>query len=926
MKVNKSFKLSKAGLLSLCIVAASAAMAQEEELEEEVYVTGYRGALMNSIDAKRNSMGFRDEVFADDMGKMPSQNLAESLARIPGVKISREVTGEGQQIAVRGLGPAFTKVVLNGNSIDVASIGNINSNGSGREVDLDVFPTELFSSLAVDKTLTARQLEGGTTGYINMRTMRPSDQGEGHHVRYSYETNYRASNGSYSPKGVFTYSFSNDKVGALVTVVGSKMNRNVDGYETVGNVSQTGCLITDVADSVDCRGGESATFRFTDIASFDYAEAYAGVEQGDTLDIYETSGMSQEELYAVGMPYIGRVMTMQGQKDTLSALFSFELTPTEDLGFALDVIDTSINSDYVRTEVMHIYRRNYQTAYIPVDVTATDNGNGPRLNTGTFYGNRPWVGSRDYKDDVSITSVMPSMDWRISDTWNLSASASQTASSLVRDNPYGLFYTAEGTMSYANDGDVPTVNHSEFDNYEDYQWQSLRTGHIERQTETQGFHAELEWGEEASVNGVIFGVSYDEMESSRQNFGVGQGSLEDYLAANGMEYVTENLGDYIAPVTLGASIDDYNGYTSVGDLQWDRFKAAIGYDGIGLVPTSTTLINEAVIAYFVEGNIEFNIAGRPLRGNLGVRYVDTDQHVATKTGETNESYTKTLPSLSAVYDATDDIKVRFSASQSLSRANPEFMYPNSQWASSGIDAINAGNPFLEPFESDNLDLGGEWYFSDLGYVGLTYFKKEVTGFVELENVQVNFNDLGDWGMDTSDLSDTQEDELSICDPNCMVSVRTRVNIEGTTDIDGWEAIWVQPLDMLVKGMGFNASYTTIDAVNESGEEISGVADSYNVTGFYENEAFQVRLTYYHQDGSHEFDSWGAPVTGRDRAQVDFAASYNLPFLTDHNLSLTFDAYNLTNEPLSSNAEEDDSQTFNAYYPGSVYTFGIRGSF
>ena len=154
---NKS-TIGKVGVMALCVVASSAG-AQESATLEEVVVTGYRGSLQNSTEAKRDSNGFTDEVFADDIGKMPSQNLAESLNRIPGVKITREVTGEGLQISVRGLGPSFTKVVLNGNNIWIASDGPLNTGQRNREMDLAIFPQELFSSLSVSKSSNASQME-----------------------------------------------------------------------------------------------------------------------------------------------------------------------------------------------------------------------------------------------------------------------------------------------------------------------------------------------------------------------------------------------------------------------------------------------------------------------------------------------------------------------------------------------------------------------------------------------------------------------------------------------------------------------------------------------------------------------------------------------------------------------------------------------
>jgi outer membrane receptor for ferrienterochelin and colicin len=146
------FGASLSAALYIPDAVAQANTDQDDEMVlEEVIVTGYRRSLMDSTAAKRESVGFTDEIFADDIGKLPSQNLAESLNRIPGVKISRDVTGEGQQIQVRGLGSSFTKIVLNGNNIAVASDGNLTGTNSNREVDLDIFPPELFSSLAVSR-------------------------------------------------------------------------------------------------------------------------------------------------------------------------------------------------------------------------------------------------------------------------------------------------------------------------------------------------------------------------------------------------------------------------------------------------------------------------------------------------------------------------------------------------------------------------------------------------------------------------------------------------------------------------------------------------------------------------------------------------------------------------------------------------------
>ncbi|MGL1957704.1 MAG: TonB-dependent receptor [Colwellia sp.] len=931
---NKSLVISKKSMLALSISAAltlsagaeetnSAETVKKDEAIEVIGVTGYRGSLLNSTNAKRESNGFTDEVFADDIGKMPSLNLAESIARIPGVKIGRTVTGEGQQISVRGLGSEFTKMVVNGNSMAVASTGDINANSNGRQIDLDMFPTELFTGISVAKTATASQIEGGVSGYIDLRTARASDKGEGHNISFSVDGEYNDNTESINPKAAFTYSYSSDTFGILATIISKKGTTGVDGYETVGNIAQTGCIAAQEGSGC-LNEGESGTFRYNNRATADYIAKHGG-SIGDLIDVNQVSGLTDAQILGFGMPYIGRTMTMESDKTNLSSLVSFQYQINDDMEFSFDWINADVEKDSVRTEFMHIYRRNYDTPNILSNIELVDNGNGDRLQSGTFYGSRPWVGSRDYENDLSFYSIMPSFSWQVNDNFYVDISASKTSSDFEEDNPYGLFYVAEGTMTYDNNGAVPSVNHSALDNYDDYLWQSLRFSHKERQTETDGIHIDFEWGEDASSNGIKFGFSSDTTATSQQVFHADD--LAAHLEANGLDELENNMGSFITNVNIGSSYkSEYNGLTSFGDLDWEKFKNTINYNSIANAVGTSTEIEEEVTAFYVEVNTETELAGQYLRTNAGVRYVSTDQYVATISGETNEEYKRVLPSFSAVYDATDDVKLRLSASRSLTRADPGYMFPNSAWSGSGIEAVSAGNPKLSPFESTNFDIGGEYYFGNMGYVGLTYYRKDITGFTLNDVVQVDFNDLPEWGMDISDLSKTQEDELSLCQPNCVTSVTTRVNTKGNSTLTGWEVVWVQPLDFIVEGLGFNASANKIKDESPEGAEITGVSDSYNATVYYENEIFQTRITVNHQDGGYQFNSWGSDINGRDRTQIDLSASYDLPVLQNYNLTVTFDAYNLTNEDISSNIEEDDTQTFNAYFPGATYSLGIRGSF
>ena len=953
--------------LSLLTLAMATAMAEAQspsdgEQVEEVVVTGYRASLQSSTIAKRESTGFSDTVFADDIGKMPSQNLAESLARIPGVIINRDVTGEGQQISVRGLGPNFTKVTLNGNAMSVASSGSLDAGNRNREVDLDLFPTELFGSLSVAKTPMAHQMEGGVSGFVNMRTLRPSDMGEGFHFRGGAELAYNDTAESSNPKGSFTFSFSNDTFGALVSVVSKENETRVDGFEQDANFQQ-GCVGEWTTDGEGNRnpeclpGTDSSAFWYTNVASSDYAAAHPGVSTGDLFDINAASGLTDAELDNMGIGRILRMMSTAGTKKNLSALVSLEFTPSEDLRFALDYISAESDKNSERVEASLFYRNNRllnDLATIPVDIELADRGAGPRLVSGTFYGARPWVGSRYYEEDLEFTSIMPSMSWQINDRFKMDLSYSKTESDFSRDEPYLLYFTRDkGTIDFGyNSGSlVPRMEFSNDLSLASTGW-SATAGPLDgaegvtntadfrfarnfRQTDTEGFHADFAWGEDADRNGIKFGFSSDEISSESQSYNPNTDDYLGYLLSQQPDIVT-NFSNYIVDAKnndLGTDIDGYQGISGIAGVDWSRFKADTNYadynpplnEGNDQFGQGLGSINEKMVAIYAEANREFELAGRSLRTNIGVRYIDTDQNIIASGGETKASYTKTLPSMSVAYEMAEDITLRFAASKSLTRANPSNMFPNTSWNSNGIATASAGNPFLKPFESTNIDFGGEYYFSDLGYIGWNYYMKDLTGFTAQDNVEVPFDQLGDWGLDTSNLTDLQQAELADCSPNCITRVQTQVNT-GAVDLSGFEIIWVQPLDFLLEGFGFNASANKINQISDEGTFITGVSDSRSFTAYYENQSFQTRLTIYRQEGADIGNIWGTtPYMSRTRTQVDLAASYVLPVLADYNLTLTFDAYNLTNEPIA-NWLEDRSQTFRAYFPGTTYSLGLHASF
>jgi len=212
--------------------SAQANAAGGEEVTE-VVVTGYRASLQNATDAKRESVGFTDSVFAEDIGKFSDLNIAEALNRVPGVQLTREVTGEGLNIAIRGLNTNFTKTTVNGAPVGVASTGRVDSQGQNRELDLDLFPTELFTRIDVSKSPVASQIEGGAAGTVDMRTARPFDN-PGTRFNYQLQGSYSEASEATSPRAALMGSWTNDQFGVLVGFAGVNTQSTTTGFETIG--------------------------------------------------------------------------------------------------------------------------------------------------------------------------------------------------------------------------------------------------------------------------------------------------------------------------------------------------------------------------------------------------------------------------------------------------------------------------------------------------------------------------------------------------------------------------------------------------------------------------------------------------------------------------------------------------------------------
>src|SRR6187399_456051 len=215
--------------------AASTDTAGSAETIEEVVVTGFRASLNKALEAKQDTVGSIDMIVAEDIADFPDLNLAESLQRVPGVVIARDA-GEGRQISVRGLGPQFTRVRINGIEAMSANGSTDASGGTnrGRNFDFNTFASELFNNITVRKTASAETEEGSLGATVDLRTGRPFDY-DGLTMAGSVQAGYNDLTQDSDPRAAFLISdtFADGKFGALLSLAYTDRKQADDGSSTV---------------------------------------------------------------------------------------------------------------------------------------------------------------------------------------------------------------------------------------------------------------------------------------------------------------------------------------------------------------------------------------------------------------------------------------------------------------------------------------------------------------------------------------------------------------------------------------------------------------------------------------------------------------------------------------------------------------------
>jgi TonB-dependent receptor len=641
--------------------------------EDEIVVSGYRASLESSTNAKKNSTGFTDTIFAEDIGKFPDTNIAESFNRIPGVTISREVTGEGLNVTIRGLGTNFTRVLLNGAPVAVASTGRTDAQNTNREVDLDMFPTELFTSLTVNKSGIADTVEGGAAGTVNMRSARPFDK-EGTRVTYGAQLTKNTQTDKYGYRGSLLASTTMGDFGVLLGVAGVHNQVRSTGFETIGwtnpNLTAAQC-----ASGCNSTGGGNWTVPATVPAN-----AGNGLTPGATIDqaflLANNPGATLQQLDNGIIPRLGRPMDESGTKDRINAIASLEYKGD---GFHayVDGMYGYKNNQLTRIDMNWVGRNG---AFIPLNTKydRSDCSTGCVVTQGTFAAAQFFLEYRPHLEKTKFWGVNPGIEWEITDKLKFDLQGNYTWSDFHRESPTVLVITPPNsgvTVNYDNSsGDMPNITTNiDLNNPANFGWPGGRVNIQDerRRTETKGVRGNLTWGD--TVFNIKAGAAYDDTSRRISAFDNSQawqnavcgnrpsvflpgpntqpgcnGLVQPGAAPAGYPsypaYGTGFTAGQSGPVTYAGSLisnAQVPGFLRPGPsgfvtVDWDRFKAASNYDAFhdsapeaagSNTGASGGYVREKVLGAYAEVNGDMPLGGGNITYNAGLRYVRTDQTI-----------------------------------------------------------------------------------------------------------------------------------------------------------------------------------------------------------------------------------------------------------------------------------------------------------
>ncbi|GFE78734.1 TonB-dependent receptor [Steroidobacter agaridevorans] len=914
-----SIRVAVRTVLGVAALSASAAAfsqqaaqaPQQEGALEEVIVTGFKESLSLALDQKREAVGAVDAIVAEDIADFPDLNLAESIQRVPGVSIARDA-GEGRNISVRGLGPQFTRVRINGMEAMSANGGTDAAGGTNRDrsFDFNTFASELFNSITIRKTSAAEVEEGSLGATVDLRSGRPFDY-DGFTVVTSAQASYNDIQEDVDPRGAFLISntFADGRFGALFSVAYSERK-----------------LLDEGSSTVRWQAGPTGAF----------------VPRIPRYDIYKHD---QERLGLTG---------------------SLQWAPTDKTTISLDALHAKFEAqrDEIFLEAPGFSGNNAGSAAMTVRESVVDDSN--TIVYGVF--DNVDIRSEARHDELETDFTHLTLEGTHEFTDRVRFKGLVGYSEAKHDNPIQttLLFDRNDVDGYTYDfrgnDRLPQITYGDVDVTDPASWRlsqiRLRPQSSENTFKTVSF--DVAW-DVTDVVTLKAGPQYKKFEFDTTAL----------VRSNGTTGNQENqlpgipataVGPYSELVSISNNLNVANGTPTtwlIPDI--DAVASQFGiYDRsrfpLGIEPALANNYNieEEDTGGYLQADFNTFLFDRPLRANVGVRYVETKQ---TSSGYTftagapllttvERTYSDTLPSLNVALDVTDQFVVRASAAKVMVRPNGGggtaglgILAPGAAVTAStaSLKTVSAGNPNLDPYRAKAYDLSFEWYFAEDSLLSLALFMKDIDSFVQIIRATDDFqnNPLGLPDSVALAACGTVIPDAAECLAGWQFSLPT--NTDGG-DLKGFEISYQQPFSFLPgfwSNFGLILNYTGVESeieyLSQTGalaakEDLTGLSKSaYNATLYWENEKFSARVSAAYRD---EFLT---TVPGRNGNDVEGTADTmtidaSSSFTVNDNLTLTLEALNLTDQFQDQYVDSTGDRLSYYHHQGRQYLLGARYKF
>ncbi len=880
---------------------------------EVIAVKGtYSKSPEKAVDLKKLNLGFSDSVVATDIADFPEQNLAEALQRMPGVTIERN-KGLGSKVNVRSLPSDFTHVSIN----NLATA----SGSGGRDVEFDIFASEIIQSVTVKKSPTAADEEGGIAGSVAISTARPFDFSERQLV-VSAEGAHNSISEQTDPRFSFLASDTFGDWGALVSFSKAERSNRTDSNSGI-NFRPMGRFL------------EASGTRSTQAAAV--LQRDAGVTVKNRLDKQETSRIIFQDK-------VGDRLYLNEQ-DKWGATASLQYKPDNNFSLTFDAMFGSYENDedeYDAAAYSASSRSTLETIHAYDKQTLAQYGI-LVLTDVSYTATQHEILSKERLNDTEFTQYSLNLDWKLAD-WTLTgligfSGAEKTADYAnlkhVAYAPSRTRYTQTGgeTVLSANPASIDMYNSPAKYLFEAYETE-LEDVHDDKYAAELNLSRDLSLPWLPALSSIEFGARYTDKSKKRE---YGALKIQGPKAGDASWVNKRTMAD--SELELVTDIMPGGAYRPK-DLNWLQVSNSYArdffrYDGFftPFQPDQYYRVDEEVTALYAMTNFDLTLAGFDAKLNAGVRAVDTSvlsfgyhpiQKADGSTGYTDTpvskdgSYTDVLPSLNLTVDLTDALVWRTAASETIMRpALTDIAYKRTvSW--SGF-RFKDGNPDLKPTEAKQWETGLEWYLDDGALLAASYFHKEIDGVVReaLTGVVKNVE---------------KRNANGTLDGYYDFDVYQPVNADGSYKVSGLELIAQLPLNMLspmLDGFGINANYTKLDNSLTGASDLAiptppeGLADStYNFTLYYENAGFDARLSYNYKDKYVEYIHLNMYPVYRDAyGQTDLSVSYALT----EQLKLSLKGINLTDEETSGYTLNPAFPTMNEF-SGRRISLGLRADF